>query len=76
MRGLFYIDQVDFLGSAQAGPVTFDEDSELLVDVTRLDAAGKARWVVRDGTTFYASEATFSSGVSTFSIPGRTAHGN
>lgn len=57
VRALFYLDKTGFLGTARSEPVSFGSGSTLLVRTgDHWDNAGTARWLVRDGETFYLSE--------------------
>ncbi|MFW6286856.1 MAG: formylglycine-generating enzyme family protein, partial [Candidatus Sumerlaeota bacterium] len=50
----------DFLNHGDKFKVTFDDNSLLAVHISRYwDDIDGGRWVVRDGDTFYISEATF-----------------
>ncbi len=56
-RGLLYLDKSGFLGAARDEPVSFGNGSTILLrSQQRWDSLGTARWLVRDGATFYVSE--------------------
>lgn len=57
IRGLLYLDKSGFLGAARTSPVTFGNGSTILVrTLNHWDALGDARWLVKDGSTYYLSE--------------------
>ncbi len=65
VHGLFFLQKTDFLGLADRLPVSFDAESQLqLGSVANNENTGPLRWLVREGTQFYVSEATFTGAAS------------
>ncbi len=48
-----------------AGSATLDATSSLFADFSRFENLGAVRWLVRDGSTYYLSQATLGSGANT-----------
>lgn len=55
----FFVQKADFYNGGADHPVEFRSGSFMrLGNVSKFDALGQVRWLVRDGTAFYVSEAT------------------
>ncbi|MFP4381259.1 MAG: PQQ-binding-like beta-propeller repeat protein [Candidatus Sumerlaeia bacterium] len=58
--GFWFWKKEDFINKGDAHRVNFNDDSMLVVHISRYwDDVDEGRWVVRDGENFYISEATF-----------------
>ncbi len=55
---VLYFDKANFLGGGASAAVKFDHKSRLRIATTRFENLGTVRWLVRDGTQFFVSEAT------------------
>ncbi len=78
-HGVLFVDKSEFLNRAHLRPVTFDATSTVkLAGIGRLDALGQVRWLVRDGTQFYVSQATIVpvSSAATLTFPSASNHGS
>lgn len=73
-HGVFYFDKADFLQGGATQAVQFDALSNLTFSTLRLENLGEVRFLVREGSTFYVSEATV--GSKTLAFPGHTRDGN
>lgn len=61
MHAALFVDKSQFLNRAAWRPVSFGPGSFLrLTNVTRFDALGQVRWLVRDGTNYFVSETRLS----------------
>ncbi|MCD8482907.1 MAG: PKD domain-containing protein, partial [Verrucomicrobia bacterium] len=76
LHGAIFIDKSDFLGDAAELPVRFAEGDRLIIEAIDLfERVSPLRWMVRNGTQFYVSEATITSGQSIFTVPTDSNHG-